>query len=60
MECLPVGFHKFVTELWALIDIFTTWNAFYRGYSQIFWTQYRRGVLANLVLVHILCVSSKG
>ena len=21
---LPVGFHKFVTELWALIDIFTT------------------------------------
>ena len=23
---LPVGLHKFVTELWTLIDIFTTWN----------------------------------
>ena len=22
---LPVGLHKFVTELWTLIDIFTTW-----------------------------------
>ena len=28
---LPVGFHKFVTELWALIDIFTTWNALYQA-----------------------------
>ena len=24
---LPVGLNKFVTELWTLIDIFTTWNA---------------------------------
>ena len=27
---IPVGFHKFVTELWALIDIFTTYRAIVR------------------------------
>ena len=28
---LPVCFHKFVTESWALVDIFTTWYALYRA-----------------------------
>ena len=27
---IPVGFHEFVTELWALIDIFTTYRTIVR------------------------------
>ena len=42
---LPVFSHKFLTELWPLIDVFAAWKALPRGYSQILWQFYHSSTL---------------
>ena len=52
---LPVCFHKFVTESWALVDIFTTWYALYRAI--VWFSELDIAEACWPILFKILCVS---